>query len=128
MVVVVAAQSPMRPGRWETTIEMQMANMKMPGNKTNRCVTAEDIKKNAQSILPSSVQPGQPDPCKVSDYLVKGQTVTWKVACTGQEAMSGTGEMTFKSDTFDGLMKMTHPQMGELTMKMTGKRTGDCTK
>jgi hypothetical protein len=62
----------------------------------------------------------------VSDYAVKGQTVTWKVACTEPQPMSGSGEMTFKDDTFEGLMKMAHPQMGEMTMKMTGKRLGDC--
>ena len=52
--------------------------------------------------------------------------VTWKVACTGQETMTGTGEMTFTGDTYVGLMKMMMAQ-GEMSMKTSGKRLGDCT-
>jgi hypothetical protein len=40
--------------------------------------------------------------------------------------MTGTGEITFKGDTYDGLMKVTSSQ-GEMSMKMSAKRLGDCT-
>lgn len=127
-VLGVAAQAPpMRPGQWETTMQMNLPGMPSPpAMKTARCITAEELKKNAQAMLPSSAKPGQPDPCKVSDYTVKGQTVTWKVACSAPEAMTGSGEMTFKGDTFSGTMKMTHPQMGDLAMQLSGRRLGDC--
>jgi hypothetical protein len=125
-VVQLAAQSPMRPGRWEATMQMQMANMpmQMPEMKTARCVTAEELKDPVNSVPNAS--PGDNTSCKVSDYKVTGSTVTWKVACTAPQTMSGSGEMTFVGDSYTGLMKMLTPQ-GDMSMKMTGKRLGDCT-
>jgi hypothetical protein len=123
-VAELAAQSPMRPGRWEVTMQMQMANMpmQMPEMKTARCVTAEELRDPAGSV--PSASPGN-NSCKVSDYKVTGGTATWKVACTAPQAMTGSGEMTFVGDSYTGLMKMTTPQ-GDMSMKMSGKRLGDC--
>jgi hypothetical protein len=61
----------------------------------------------------------------VSDYKVTDNKVTWKMACTGREAMTGEGEMTFAGDSYTGLMKMMMPQ-GSMAMTMSGKRLGDC--
>jgi hypothetical protein len=35
--------------------------------------------------------------------------------------------MTFKGDSYTGVMKMSMPQ-GEMTMNVAGKRLGDCTQ
>ena len=121
-----AAQNPMRPGRWEVTMQMEMPNMpmQMPAQKVTQCVTAEQIK-DPGSALPQG--PNNPNACKVSDHKTSGNTVTWKVACTGPEAMTGSGEMKFEGDTYVGLMKMTTSR-GEMTMKYSGKRLGECEK
>lgn len=123
-VVVALAQGPMRPGRWETTMQMQMAGspVQMPEIKNARCITPEEAKDPSKS-LPSGPEGrgGQKD-CKMSDYKVSGSTATWKMVCTG---MTSTGEMTFAGDTYTGTMKADTPQ-GQMTMKMTGKRVGDC--
>ena len=42
------------------------------------------------------------------------------------QAMTGTGEMTFGDDSYTGVMKMNMAQ-GAMSMKMEGKRLGDCT-
>jgi len=47
--------------------------------------------------------------------------------CEGQDAMTGTGEITYGVGSYDGWMKMTTSK-GEMTMKYTGKRLGDCVK
>jgi hypothetical protein len=123
----ILAQNPMRPGRWEVTMQMQMANMpmQMPEMKTTQCVTEAQLKDPASSV-PSAAARNNSS-CKVSDYKTAGSMVSWKVACTGQEAMTGTGEMNFSGDTYTGLMKMMMSQ-GEMSMKMSGKRLGDCTQ
>jgi len=124
--VSVAAQSPMRPGRWEVTMQMQMTNMpmQMPEMKTSRCVTAEELK-DPQKAVPSASQ--SPNACKVSDYKVTGNTVSWRMACGPPQDMTGSGEMTFTADdTYTGTMKMT-TQQGVMMMKTSGKRLGDCT-
>ena len=40
-----AQQHPMRPGRWEITVQMQMPNMptQMPAMKTTQCITQAQI-------------------------------------------------------------------------------------
>ena len=127
-MVVLAVQSPMRPGTWETTVKMSMPGMPagagMPEMKSSRCVTAAQLAKDPAAGLSSAtaVQKG----CTVSDYKATGNVVSWKMACTGDQPMTGTGELTFKGDTYTGAMKMSMAQ-GELTMQMAGKRAGDCT-
>ena len=48
--VTALAQSPMRPGRWEVSMEMEMPGMpmKMPAMKTTQCVTPEQVKDPGQ--------------------------------------------------------------------------------
>jgi len=127
--VVAIAQAPLRPGRWDTTMQMQMPGspIQMPATKTSRCVTADDAK-NPASTLPTGPEGrGGKQECKTSDYKQVGNTVTWQTTCAGSPPMTGTGEMTFTDDSYTGTMKMNMPQ-GAMTMKMTGTRVGDCTK
>lgn len=114
------AQNPMRPGQWEVITQMQMANvpMQMPEMKSLQCVTAEQVKDPAKS-LPSGPGSGN---CKITDYKSDGTKVTWKTACDG---IAGTGELTFQGDSYTGTVGMTSPK-GDMTMKMRGKRLGDC--
>ena len=123
--VVLAAQNPMRPGSWEVTMKMSMPGMTMPEMKSTQCITADQLAKDPTTGLPRGAA-AQKD-CSVSDYKTTGNVVSWKMACTGQMAMTGTGELTFKGDTYEGAIKMSTGQ-GEMTMYMAGKRAGDCTQ
>ena len=116
-VSVVSAQNPMRPGNWESSVQMEMPGMSMPAMKNTKCVTAEQLKDPVKA-LPSAA-PG----CTMSDYKTAGGKVTWKMACS---EMSGTGEISFKGDTYEGVMNVTSPHA--MTMKMSGRRVGDCTQ
>jgi hypothetical protein len=120
----VLAQSPMRPGKWEVSTQMEMpgAPMQMPPMKMTRCVTAEEANDPA-----NTVQGPERGDCKVSDYQMTGNTATWKMACTKPQAMSGTAEMTFSGDAYNGVMKMSTSH-GPMSMKLSGKRVGDCDK
>jgi hypothetical protein len=121
-----AQNNPMRPGRWEVTVQMEMPGMPMamPAMKNTQCVTQQQIDSPNRG-LPSGPNKN-PNDCKISDYKVAGSTVTWAMACTGQAAMTGTGELRFTGDAYEGLMKMMMDQH-QMTMKMSGKRLGDCT-
>jgi hypothetical protein len=124
----LAAQTPMRPGSWDVTVQMQMPNMpvQMPETKTTQCITPEQSK-DPVNTLPRGPQAGRGanQDCKVSDYKVSGNTVTWKMTCSTPQPMTSTGEMTFTDDSYVGTMKMNMPQ-GDMSMKLTGKRVGDC--
>jgi hypothetical protein len=120
------AQTPVRDGRWEITTEMDMPGMpmKMPAMKTTQCITKE------QANDPNAAVPQSQDKnnaCKVSDYKVAGNKVTWAMKCEGKTPMSGTGEITYATDSYDGWMKMTMAS-GDMTMKYKAKRLGDCVK
>jgi hypothetical protein len=121
-----AQNNPMRPGRWEVAVQMEMPGMPMamPAMKNTRCITQQEID-SPNKGLPTGPEKN-PNDCKVSDYKVSGSTVTWAMACTGQASMTGTGELRFTGDAYDGLVKMTMDQH-QMTMKMSGKRLGDCT-
>ena len=123
IAAAVSAQGPMREGRWEVTMQMQMPNMpmQMPAMKNSQCITKEQLQDPSKGL--PSASPDRNNSCTVSDYKADGNKVTWKMACPD---MTGTGEITFKGDTYDGLMKLTSSQ-GEMSMKMSAKRLGDCT-
>ena len=114
-VSAVTAQSPMRPGNWEATMQMEMPGMSMPAMKSTKCVTAAQLKDPVQA-LPSAA-PG----CTMSNYKAEAGKVTWAMAC---KDMAGTGEIAFKGDTYEGQMNVTSPHA--MVMKMSGKRLGDC--
>lgn len=123
--IPAAAQSPMRPGQWETIMQMSAPNMpaQMPAMKNTRCVTQQEIDSPTRA-LPNSGK--TPNDCKVSDYKNSGNTVTWNMACSST-GMTGSGELRFNGDAYEGLVKMMVQQQ-EMSMKITGKRLGDCTQ
>ena len=121
------AQNTMREGNWEVSMQMEMAGMemKMPEFKTAQCVTKEQINDPVKA-LPQATEDKNND-CKVSEYKVTGNKATWKMACTMPMAISGAGEITYGTDTYDGSMTMT-TDAGNMMMKYKGKRLGDCPK
>ena len=124
---VVSAQGPRRDGRWEVSTEMEMPGMpmKMPPMKSLQCITKEQATDPGQSV-PREAQDKNSD-CKVSDYKVAGNKVTWTMKCEGKNAMTGNGEIIYAADAYDGWKKM---ETGDtaMTMKYKAKRLGDCTK
>lgn len=124
-VAPLFAQTPMRPGRWEINAQMEIPGspMKMPPSVTTQCITAEQLKDPAGSL--ASGPPGQA--CKATDYKVDGNKVTWKMTCSGQMTMTGDGTLEFSGDTYTGVINGKMDQ-NAITMKLNGKRLGDCTK
>jgi hypothetical protein len=91
--------------------------------KTTHCVTAEAAADPEKSVPTGG---GKNDRCKVKDMKVNGNTITYSVDCAA-EGISADAEMTYKGDTFEGLMKMkVEGQDHEILSKYTGKRLGDC--
>jgi hypothetical protein len=118
-----APSSPQKPGKWQLKMTMDMPGMpiKMPPVTIETCVTEEDLK-DPQKAVPTDKK----SDCKVGDYTVEGNKVTWTVDCPKQK-MKGTGEMTYSDDTYEGLMKMTVGEQ-EFTTKYSGKYLGACKK
>lgn len=119
----LAAASPQKAGRWETTVEMEMpgVEMKMPPMTTAVCLTKADLD-NPQKALPKLGESG----CSVTDYKVSGNTATWSMKCdTGQGSLTGKGTITYSDDAYTGSMDL---KMADQPMhaKLSGKYKGDC--
>ena len=118
-----SAASPQKAGKWQSTMQMEMPGMpvRIPPITHTVCLSEEDVKDPQKSI------PKDPkSDCKVGDYKIDGNTVSWSMECPKQN-VKGTGTITYDGDSYTGQMDMT---MGEQQMKMkySGKYLGACDK
>ena len=120
-----AEDRPQKPGNWEVSMQMEIPGMpfKMPPIKTQVCVTEEDLNDPASAVPKDKNNKD----CKVSDYKVDGNTVTWKMVCTGKTKGEGEGEITFSEDAYEGTMRFKMEDT-EMTTKYKGKYLGACKK
>jgi Protein of unknown function (DUF3617) len=108
---------------WEVTMKMEMPGMPMamPAQVHRVCVSKN---RKDEDLIPRR------DNCRILDSAKSGNKITYKMECTGQDAMVATGEMIYSGNSYEGRMKMT-AKSGNETMNMdqtfTGKRVGDCT-
>jgi hypothetical protein len=127
------AQAPRRDGKWEVTMTMEMPGMpaNMPPIKTTQCITKEQADDPQKIVLQQPQRGNQLSDCKVSDYKVAGNKVTYAMKCTTPQPMDATGDITYADDTYDGTLKMNMARGGQsmvMTVKYSGKRLGDCTE
>ncbi|RPJ18053.1 MAG: DUF3617 domain-containing protein [Desulfobacteraceae bacterium] len=121
-----AAAPDMKEGQWEVTIsskmDMQGMSMAMPPVTYKQCLTKTDF-------VPNKKEPGQE--CEKMSVNVSGNTVTWSIKCKSKEGiMTGSGKITYKGNTYDGVMNMAFPNQGggegKMTSNMSGKWIGNC--
>jgi hypothetical protein len=120
LIAADAPKNPMKPGKWEMTVQMDMPGMQMPARTFTKCITKEQVE-SSDSAVPGGRDDAK---CKVSDVNVSGNTVTWKTNCP-QRQTTGEGKVTYEGDAYKGEMHMKMPQ-SEMNIKYTGKRLGDC--
>ena len=108
-----------RPGvLWETTSQMAMPGMPMQ--------MAPQTQKVCSPKTWTKPPPGGDKSCVVSDYKMVGSKATWKMQCSGQMPMQGTGDLNFEgSDAYTGAIQATGQGMN-LTIKLAGKKVGTC--
>ncbi len=109
------------PGKWEITTETEMVGMPMevPPVTHTQCLTSEDL-------VPQSDEANQE--CEITDVKISGNTVSWKIVCSGQNGrMEGTGQVTYSGDHMEGFMEMVIPDANmRIKNKITGQRIGEC--
>ena len=67
----------------------------------------------------------------MTDYRMQGNGATWNMACKGEEAMTGSGSITYSGTSYSGTNKMTMKRGGQaqsMTMHYSGRRLGECKK
>jgi len=121
MAQVASAQG--SDDQYDVTVKMEMAGMPMamPPVSQRLCV-----KKGAKD---EDFVPRQEN-CRVSDTTRTGSRVTFKIACTGSNAMTGAGDFTFVADGYNGQMRMRGKMEGhdvDMTQTIAARRVGGCT-
>ena len=137
---LAATAHAMKPGLWEITTQMSGGGMpampamsdsqrkqmeamgvKMPGGPgggmtmaVKHCVTKEQAEKRQ----PPQTDEDRKQKCEQKDVKVSGNTVTWKIVCTGEQKMTGTGSMTYQGE---------EAYKGESTFNMEGGKRGPMT-
>ena len=114
--------SPVKSGKWQTTIEMEMPGMpfKVPPTTTTSCITKEQAE-DATNAIPKGKNESA---CTFTDVKVDGDTVSWTMNCPKQ-SMTGTGTITYAGESYSGKMDLKVADR-EMHMKYSGKRLGDC--
>jgi hypothetical protein len=121
LAAVAEDPSPMQEGLWEISLQLEIPNMpfKPPATTMKHCYTK-------QELADQGVVPQQEKDCKVTDVKRTASSVSWKTTCTGKNAGTGEGQLTFSSPTaYEGSTKMTTGGT-TLTTVYKGKRLGDC--
>jgi hypothetical protein len=149
-----AADMRLKPGLWEMTMQstqdgavqqmpkltpQQQAQMEKMGIKMHSggnsmkiqtCLTKEQVERNE----PPKPRDDARQKCEQTDLKRAGNTVSWKMACTGERPMTGSGSMTMQSpEAYSSSMNIvsTDPKHGPMTMSNNtqGRWLGaDCPK
>lgn len=106
---------------WEMSTKMEIPGMPaMPGGPpTKFCRVKGDESKPVKSDDDKN--------CSITDVKNVGNTMTFKMKCTGKDAMTGSGEMTHTPTTFNQKIKM-RSGGDNMSMVSTGKRVGGACK
>ncbi len=102
--------------KWKITSSMQMSGMTMPAMSNEICKQPGD----------DSVPVKQEKNCEVYDINRTGNVQSFKMRCTGKEAMEGSAEFTYLGpDHYKGKM-LVNAQGESMTMNMEGRKIGSC--
>ena len=125
MALVAGQVVTLRPGKYEITAEMESQAGKMRPHKGTQCFTAEQLKD------PSKVfrDPEMEKECKVSDFKVAGNKVTFRTDCRqGDFQATGTTEVTLGTDSYVALVSTKDNGGRTMTIRQTAKWIGECAK
>lgn len=123
-----AAQAPRRDGTWAVTVTVDVEGATSPllPRTITQCVTPEQAASGKDALhLDDRSALGD---CAASDHKVEGKRVTWTFTCQHPKPVSGTGEIVYESDSaYAGAIALASDGQ-RMTIKYSGKRTGDCQK
>jgi hypothetical protein len=124
--LAVQATPDMKPGLWELSMSTEMPGMPAAAQqpfKMQHCYRAGEMKD------PRTIVPQKNPNCMLSDVKESGNTVSWKISCTGKMPMTGAGRVTYSGTSYSGVARLTMNQGGrnqDMLQKYSGKRLGDC--
>jgi hypothetical protein len=108
---------------YEVTVKMEMKGMPMamPPRTTKVCVA-----KNGKDESYVPMRSGSD--CRITDSKKTGNTLSYRMECTGKDAITGEGEVTYATDSYSGKMHMVGKGENAFDMTQTynGRKIGEC--
>jgi Protein of unknown function (DUF3617) len=106
---------------WEVSSKMEMPGMPMAmPAQVNRVCTSKN--RRDEDLVPK-----QGD-CHMLESKRTGNTLAYKMECSGAHASTVNGTMTFGNNVYDGKMHMVMKGSNDaMDMTFSGRRVGDCT-
>lgn len=111
---------------WEITTKMEMPGMPMamPAQTNKVCKPKGEVQNDP---LPTDKN----NECKMTDMQRSGSTTRFKMRCSGQQPMTGEGEVTYSgTDSYTGKMRIAGKMEGQdvdMTQTFSGRKVGTCT-
>jgi hypothetical protein len=110
---------------WEVTTRAEIAGMpmQMPAQTSQLCLR-KDRSQKPESHVPND------DKCKTTSVQTVGNRVTFTVECSGEEPMTGRGDITSTPTSYEGKMEMKSTRRGqamEMKQAFSGRKVGACT-
>ena len=121
LVLVPVAHAQQKGDQWEVTVRMEMPGMTMPAQTVRMCL---DKKARDESYVPQ----GRGD-CKVVDTHKSGNTLRYRMECSGKDALSTEGEITWSGDSYAGKMHMkgkSGSDSFDMSQTFAGRKVGEC--
>jgi hypothetical protein len=117
------ASGGMKPGMYAYTVKMEMPGMPfaMPAQSFQHCLTQADVDKGKQY----DNQSDRGSDCEVKNLKQSAGKASFDLAC--KDGTTGKAEYTFTGDGMTGKTVMTR-EGTPMTMNMSAKRSGDCSK
>ncbi len=109
--------------QWQVTTKAEMAGMPMAMPETTMTLC---LQKGAEKDPKQMMK--QDGECKITDMKTAGNHTTWKMRCDRNgDVMNGTGEVTNKTGSYQGVTKLSGKSEGHdinMTANFNGKRIG----
>ena len=114
--------SAMEPGLWRYEMQTQVTAVPftMPTITTRACLDANDIR---YGVVFSDEE--RKAGCRFGNRQVEGQSVSYELACPGDEPVSGRFSFFATADTVDG-QGLIDADGAQIQQRWVGERLGDC--
>ena len=112
-------------------ISMPGVAAQMPPTTVTQCVTKEQVSDPTKAFPQAQGRGGASNGCKVADYKVDGNNVTFSMACDAPQSLTMKGKLMYGVDTYNGTIHVAVDRGGQptsMTMNYSAKRLGDCVK
>ncbi len=109
---------------YDVTVKMEMAGMPIAMPPTSQRLCVRKGAGNNGAFVPRQ------ENCRVSDTTRAGSRLMFKIACAGNDPLTGTGEFTFDANGYNGQIRMKGKMEGEdvdMTQVIAARRVGGCT-